>query len=172
MVQFIGLDESEARRRLLTVGTEIFDVGAEGSDDEREKVSEVLPQGERHVRGTFDAKPPEPGLEHTAHCAWHVNGVHEVHTITSGRGVFEFWTGKGVVTIVTEPGDLLVNRGAEHRFLPVEDQRLVLRHSGKVDGEFAYVATGRTPEPWPEVSATRNQDSNPPSADDRRGEVL
>ena len=30
MVKFIGIDESEARRRLLAVGTEIVEIGSEG----------------------------------------------------------------------------------------------------------------------------------------------
>jgi hypothetical protein len=151
MVRFIGLDEGAARHRLSGVGTEIVEVGPEGSDLEVESLARVLPEGERHVRGTFEAQPPTPGEEHEAHCAWHTNAVTEAHTINSGLGVFEFWTEEGVVTVVTEPGDLVVNRGAEHRFLPLVHQQLRLHHSGTADQDFGYVATGRTPAPWPSV---------------------
>jgi hypothetical protein len=151
MVRFIGLDEATARRRLLAVGTEIVQIGSEGSELEAEILAGALPEGRRHVRGTFEALPPAPGEEHDAHCAWHTNAVTEAHTINSGLGLFEFWTEDGVVTVVTEPGDLLVNRGVEHRFLPVAHQQLRLHHSGESDQDFGYVATGRTPAPWPSV---------------------
>ena len=151
MVKFIGIEESEARRRLLAVGTEIVEIGSEGSDLETETVARLLPEGERHVRGVFDPDPPEAGQEYAAHCAWHINSVNEAHTITSGRGIMQFWTEGGPVSLVVEAGDLLVNRSAEHRFLPLTHQLLRLRHSGSVDADFGEIGTGRAPEPWPKV---------------------
>jgi hypothetical protein len=151
MVRFIGLDQDEARRRLATVGTEIIAIGSEGSDVEAQTLARVLPEGERGARGTFEAHPPAAGEEHAAHCAWHTNAVTEAHTINSGLGLFQFWTDAGVVTVVTEAGDLLVNRGAEHRFLPVRHQQLRLHHSGGPDQDFGYVATARPPDAWPAV---------------------
>ena len=152
MVKFIGIDEADGRRRLLSVGTEFHQVGSEGSDLESEVVAQVLAEGERYVRATFDATPPAAGFEFAAHCGWHTNAVVEAHTITSGRGIFEFWTEGGPVAVLTEAGDLLVNRGAEHRFRPLTDQRLRLRYSGPADGDFGAIDTGRTPEPWPGAS--------------------
>ena len=151
-MEFIGMDEESGRKRLAALGTEIHQIGEEGSSQEAEVVAAVLPEGQRHVRGTFDATAPAPGEEHTAHCAWHTNAVTEAHTINSGRGLFEFWTEEGPVGVVLTAGDLLVNRGAEHRFLPLGDQQLRLRHSGDTDGEFGYVDTGRGPMAWPDVT--------------------
>lgn len=150
-MEFVGIDEESGRRLLAAIGTEIHQIGREGSTDEAEVVASVLPEGERHVRGTFDATAPAPGEEHAAHCAWHINAVTEAHTINSGRGLFEFWTDEGPVSVVLTAGDLLVNRSAEHRYRPLGDQQLRLRHSGGMDGDFGYVDTGRSPAPWPEV---------------------
>lgn len=150
-MEFIGIDGERGLSLLRSVGTEIHQVEEEGSQLESELVASVLPEGERHVRGTFDATAPALGEEHSAHCAWHTNSVTEAHTFNSGRGLFQFWTAEGPVSVVLTAGDLLVNRGAEHRFLPLGDQQLRLRHSGEADGEFGYVGTGRSPMPWPDL---------------------
>ena len=149
-MKFLGVDDTEGRRRLLSVGVEFHEIGHEGSPLETEVLSDALPEGRRHVRATFEPSPPEPSAQNEAHCAWHINGVDEAHTITSGTGIMQFWTDEGAVTVLAEPGDLLVNRGAEHRFRPLTDQQLRLRHSGDTD-DFGAVDTGRTPDPWPEV---------------------
>jgi hypothetical protein len=151
-MEFIGIDQESGLSRLRAIGTEIHQIGQQGTPLETELVAGALPEGERHVRGTFDATAPAEGEEHSAHCAWHTNSVTEAHTFNSGRGLFQFWTEEGPVSVVLTAGDLLVNRGAEHRFLPLGDQQLRLRHSGQPDGEFGYVHTGRSPMPWPEVS--------------------
>lgn len=152
-MEFIDIDGDRGRALLAGVGTEIHEIGHEGSAEEARLVAEVLDQGEQHVRATFDATPPAAGEEHLAHCAWHTNAVVEAHTITSGRGLFQFWASEGPVGVVLTAGDLLVNRGAEHRFLPLGDQQLILRHSGPPDADFGYVDTGRGPMPWPDVPA-------------------
>jgi len=152
-VEFIGgIDTQTGLSRLRAIGTEIHHIGHEGSPLEGELLAAVLPDGKRHVRGTFDATPPTPDQEHAAHCAWHTNKVIEAHTFNSGRGLFQFWAGDGPVGVILEPGDLLVNRGAEHRFLPLENQQLRLRHSGDVDEDFGYSDTGRSPMPWPDLA--------------------
>src|SRR4051812_21061255 len=150
MVRFIGLDEATARCRLERVGTEILQVGPEGSDLERDTVVRVLPDGERQLRGTFEAQPPAPGEEHAGVTAWHTNAVIEAHTFTSGRGVLEFWTEDAVLAAGVEPGGMLGNRGAEPRSLPVVAQQLQLRHSGPVEQDLGYVATGRPAGAWPD----------------------
>ena len=151
-MEFIGgMNAETGLSRLRAIGTEIHQIGQEGSRLEAQVLAEVLPEGKRHVRGTFDATPPAPGQEHAAHCAWHTNNVIEAHTFNSGRGLFEFWADEGPMGVILESGDLLVNRGAEHRFLPLENQQLRLRHSGDVDGDFGYVDTGRSPMPWPDL---------------------
>ena len=150
-MRYIGVDEETAQERLAAVGVQWHAVGTEGSAAERALIDTVLPDGERQLRGTFDAEPPASGEEHLTHCAWHTNDVTEVHAFVTGLGIFEFATPDGTITVVSEPGDVMVNRGAEHRFLPVTSQRLRLRHSGPVDADFGYVATARHNGPWPTI---------------------
>jgi len=150
-VRYIGVDESIARERLASVGVEWHAVGAEGSEAEIALIHAVLPEKERHLRGTFVAEPPTPGEEHSAHCAWHTNDVDEVHTFLTGVGIFEFMTADGAITVVSEAGDVMVNRGAEHRFLPVVTQTLQLRHSGPPGADFGYVASDTPNDPWPAI---------------------
>lgn len=151
-MKFIGIEPESGRLQLASVGVEFHAIGHEGSSLESELVAHTLPESERHIRATFDAKPPEPGEEHAAHCAWHTNGVHEAHTINSGRGIFQIQAGKDCITVIGEAGDLFINRGAEHRYRPLTSQQLRLRHTGATDGEFGYVDTGRSPTPWPDLS--------------------
>lgn len=150
-MRYLDIDEKVARQRLAGVGVEWYAVGAEGTEAEGAVIAKFLPEGQRQLRGTFDAEPPAAGEEHLAHCAWHTNQVDEVHTFLTGLGIFEFGTPDGVVTVVSEAGDVMVNRGAEHRFLPLESQRLRLRHSGPADGDFGYVATATVNGPWPTI---------------------
>ncbi|MFC6237254.1 hypothetical protein [Longivirga aurantiaca] len=147
-MRYIGLDTATAVQRLAGARVEWHTVGDEGSDAERALIDTFLAEGERQLRGTFDAEPPAVGEEHQAHCAWHTNAVDEVHTFLSGTGRFEFATPDGVIAVVAEAGDVMVNRGAEHRYLPLTSQRLRLRHSGPPDGDFGYVATTTPNDPW------------------------
>ncbi len=150
-MRYIGIDHVAAQEQLAAVGVHWHAVGGEGTEAERTVIDAVLPDGERQLRGTFDAQPPAAGEEHLAHCAWHTNAVDEVHTFLTGLGIFEFMTPDGAVTVVSEAGDVMANRGAEHRFLPVTSQQLRLRHSGPADGDFGYVATATHSGPWPVI---------------------
>jgi len=150
-VRYVGIDETVAREQLAAVGVQWHAVDSEGTEAELALIAAYLPEGERHVRGTFDAEPPAAGEDHLAHCAWHTNNVDEVHTFLTGLGMFEFVTPQGVVTVLSESGDVMVNQGAEHRFLPVTSQRLRLRHSGPVDADFGYIATATDNGPWPAI---------------------
>jgi len=40
-------------------------------------------------------------------------------------------------------------RGAEHRYVALEPQEWVLRHTGAADAELNPRETGRDAEPWP-----------------------
>lgn len=150
-MRYIGLDAATAEQRLAQAQVEWHLVNDEGTDAERRLIEAFLPDGERQLRGTFDAEPPAPGEEHAAHCAWHTNAVDEVHTFLSGTGLFEFVTPEGVVAVVAERGDVMVNRGAEHRYLPLASQSLRLRHSGPPDGDFGYAATATPNDDWANV---------------------
>ncbi|MCX6460660.1 MAG: hypothetical protein NTZ03_10170 [Actinobacteria bacterium] len=147
-MRYIGTNADVAQEELAAVGVQWYAVDSEGTEAEIALIAAFLPEGERQLRGTFDAEPPAAGEEHLAHCAWHTNRVDEVHTFLTGLGRFEFRTPDGLITVLSEPGDVMVNRGAEHRFLPLTSQRLRLRHSGPVEGDFGYIATATVNGPW------------------------
>ena len=131
-MRYIGVDETVAQEQLAAVGVQWHAVDSEGTEAELVLIAAA-------------------GEEHLAHCAWHTNNVDEVHTFLTGLGMFEFVTPQGVVTVLSESGDVMVNQGAEHRFLPVTSQRLRLRHSGPADADFGYIATATVNGPWPAI---------------------
>jgi hypothetical protein len=120
------------------------------ADDAPEAViAEVLGPDERQVRAVVVAEPPATGDEHSGMGAWHVNAVHEVHFVRSGRGMLQFVTPEGPCTVEVVAGDVMIVRGAEHRYLPLEPQEWVMRHSGPADADLGARETGRDLEPWP-----------------------
>ena len=100
------------------------------------------------MRGVVVAQPPGPGEEHSGMGAWHVNEVDEVHFVRSGRGVLQFVLPEGLCSVEVAQGDVVVIRGAEHRYLPREPQEWVLRHSGPEDAGLAARETGRDGMAW------------------------
>ena len=124
-------------------------VHAPGDDAPDAVVAEVLDPGERQVRGVVVAEPPTPGDEYAGMGAWHVNAVHEVHFARSGRGLLQVVLPQGIASVEVLPGDVMIVRGAEHRYLPLESQEWVLRHSGVADASLEPMETGRDPAPWP-----------------------
>jgi len=145
MVRFLGIHADEAVRRLALVGTEI--VATTDDQSEHTVVARVLPIGERGVRVEVDIEPPDD--VHEGMCAWHVNAQTEAHTVLSGRGVVEFVTPEGVVPAELGAGDVMVVRGAEHRYRPLSTQRWAIRHSGPEDADLEPRDTGRPSEAWP-----------------------
>jgi hypothetical protein len=145
MVRFLDSDADDAVRRLALVGTEIVATTDEAS--EQAVVARVLPIGERGVRVEVDIEPPDDVF--SAMGAWHVNARTEAHTVRSGRGVVEFVTPAGVVSAELGAGDVMVVRGAEHRYRPLTAQRWAIRHSGPDDAELDPRDTGRPSETWP-----------------------
>ncbi len=143
MARYLGIEEGEGRRLLAAAGTEI------GQDEEA--VAYALGDGERDARAIVELAPPAPGGEDAGMGAWHVNAQHEAHTVLDGSGVMEFWTGDRAVSVLLEGGDVVVNRGAEHRYRPLVAQRWVIRHSGPPDADLGASDTGREPGPWPDA---------------------
>ena len=127
-------------------------IPAPGQDAPDDVLALVLGPDERHVRAVVVAEPPAPGEEHAGMGAWHVNAVHEAHFARSGRGLLEVPLAEGVACIEILPGDVMIIQGAEHRYLPVEAQEWVIRHTGPVDAELAPRVTDRDADPWPQIT--------------------
>lgn len=124
-------------------------VHAPGKDAPAEVLSEVLGPGELQVRAVVVAEPPAPGEEHGGMGAWHVNAVHEAHFARSGRGILQVVLADGIATVEVIPGDVMLIRGAEHRYVPLEAQEWVLRHTGPDDADLGARETDRAADPWP-----------------------
>ena len=124
-------------------------VHAPGPDAPAELVAEVLTEGEREVRAVVVADPPEAGQEYAGMGAWHANAVSEVHFVRGGRGLLQFALREGVCSVEVMAGDVMIVRGAEHRYLPLESQEWVLRYSGPADSDLGAHETDRPVEPWP-----------------------
>jgi mannose-6-phosphate isomerase-like protein (cupin superfamily) len=145
MATYLGIDDDEATALLASVGTQI------GQDEEA--VTQALAEGEREARAIVELAPPAEGAQDEGMGTWHVNAATEAHTVLDGSGVMEFWTGDRAVSVLVEGGDVVVNRGAEHRYRPLVPQRWVIRHSGGPDADLGASDTGREPGPWPDVTA-------------------
>ena len=124
-------------------------VHAPGDDAPEAVIAEVLGPDERQIRVVVVAEPPAPGEEYSGMGAWHVNAVQEVHFVRSGRGLLQFALPEGTCAVEIAAGDVMIVRGAEHRYLPLEPQEWVIRHSGPADAQLGARETGRDAGPWP-----------------------
>ena len=70
----------------------------------------------------------------------------------SGRGLLQFALPGGVCSVEVGAGDVMIVRGVEHRYLPLEPQEWVMRHSGSPDADLGARETGRESAPWPPVA--------------------
>lgn len=147
MATVTGPQGEDAHALLAEAGVEFRE--AHGSDVPEEWLNEVLPEGERYVRAEITADLPGPGAEFEGMGAWHVNARRECHLVRGGRGLLQVATPGGIVTVVLEAGDVMIVRGAEHRYRPVEAQGWLLRWSGPPEAGLDPRDTGRLPEPWP-----------------------
>jgi hypothetical protein len=139
-----GIDVEE---QLAAVGVRF--IPAPGDDAPEDVIAEVLGPDERQIRAVVVAEPPPVGEEHSGMGAWHVNAVHEAHYARSGRGILQVALPQGVATIEVVAGEVMIVRGAEHRYLPLEPQEWVLRHAGPADAQLSPRETGRDAGPWP-----------------------
>lgn len=140
-----ALDAAEARALLGAAGVQVA-----GPADQEAVVAAVLAPDERHVRVEVVAEP-SPDTS-TGMGAWHVNAADEAHTVLSGTGVMQFVTPQGVVSVVVEAGDVVVVRGAEHRYRPLTAQAWAIRHSGGPDADLGARETGRPSGGWPDLA--------------------
>lgn len=148
MARVTGPQGADARALLADAGAEFRE--APGGDVPEEWLAEVLPEGERAVRADVVAAPPPPGSEFEGMGAWHVNARAECHLVSGGLGQLQVATGGGIVTVVLEPGDVMIVRGAEHRYRPLVAQSWLLRWSGPPDAGLDPRETGRANAPWPD----------------------
>lgn len=147
MATISGPDGIDLEGQLAAAGVRF--VHAPGADAPEDLVAEILGHDERQIRAVVVAAPPSPGEEFTGMGAWHVNAVQEVHFVRSGRGVLQFALPEGICAVEIAAGDVMIVRGAEHRYLPLEPQEWVLRYSGPTEGDLGARETGRESAPWP-----------------------
>jgi mannose-6-phosphate isomerase-like protein (cupin superfamily) len=132
---------------LATVGVEFR---RSGNDQvPADVLADVLPEGERDERAVVIMDPPDPAAPPTGVGRWHVNNAPEAHLLREGRGQVQFVTPDGIVTVEVEPGDVMVIRGAEHRFRALTPVTWVLHYGGPEGAELVARDTDRTDDPWP-----------------------
>lgn len=147
MARVIGRDPAEARDLLAAVGVELHAAVGDPADADAVLVAQVLPEDSRMDRG--EAVIEVPADVDAGMGAWHVNPVDELHVVRSGEGIMEFVTVDGPVSVVVGDGDVIVIRGAEHRYRPLTAQAWLLRWSGGPEAQLTATDTGRASEPWP-----------------------
>lgn len=148
MATFISHDEQQARWLLAEAGVTIL---REDSADRDIVFQEVLDEPSRFDRREVVVECPRPGDEYADFGAWHRNTENEFHSVLSGRGILEYWTKQGAVSVLLEAGDIMAVRRAEHRYLPLTQQRWCVRFSGGPDSQMVPIETGRVGDPWPMV---------------------
>jgi len=149
MVRFLHDEPAVAQALLAAHGVELVAVS---QVDEHLAVLRVLAASEADVRVDVVITAPDDVDADSGNGAWHVNAQHEAHTVLEGVGVIEFWCDDKAVGAVLEPGDIMLVKGAEHRYRPLTDQRWLIRYSGGPHEELTATQTGRASEPWPVVS--------------------
>lgn len=145
MARFLTYDDERSRGFLAVAGVRILHVD---DPDHDEVMAEVL-GADTEERGRIVADPPASEEDAASGMgAWHINGVDEFHTVTSGEGIVQFITDKGPLAVLLEAGDVMVVERAEHRYRPLTSQGWVLRFAGP---DLAAVETGRVSGAWPAV---------------------
>jgi len=146
-----GIDDAAARQALAGAGVQVLQALDPQGSVEASVLELVLQPDARFVREEMTAEPPPLGQEDLDMGAWHVNSVDEVHSVLDGRGIMEFVTQVGEISLLVEGGDVLVIQQAEHRYRPVEPQRWAVRWAGGPDTMLEATQTGRPSQPWPSV---------------------
>lgn len=145
----VRMDEGQARQALIAAGVQLLvALDSEGAVDPA-VLELVLPPQARFVREVMTVDPPAIGERDSDMGCWHINSVDEVHSVLDGEGIMEFVTAQGVVSVLVEGGDVLVIQQAEHRYLPLSQQRWAVRWAGDPSTELISTQTGRTAQPWP-----------------------
>lgn len=145
MATFLTYDEERSRAFLSLVGVRLLRIDDLDHDD---VMAEVL-GGQVQERGRIVAEPPaDDAAAAEGMGAWHVNAGCEFETVVDGRGIVEFMTDKGPISVLLEGGDVMVVERAEHRYRPLSSQTWILRFEGD---DLAARETGRLSGAWPQV---------------------
>jgi len=140
------LTPGDSSQRLTDLGVEFHTTDEDDVPDHL--LALALVEGERHPRGEVAVDPPASGQEFEDFGAWHVNDGNEAHLLRSGTGQVQFVDDGGVITVNVEAEDVMIIRGAEHRFRALTPAVWVLHFAGPEGADLFATQTGRQDTPW------------------------
>jgi len=140
------LTPDDSSNRLTDLGVEFHTTDEDDVPDHL--LALTLEKGERQTRGEVAVDPPAAGQEFEDFGAWHVNDGNEAHLLRSGTGQVQFVDDGGVITVDVEAGDVMIIRGAEHRFRALSPAVWVLHFAGPEGADLVATQTGRQDNPW------------------------
>ena len=140
------LTPGDSSHRLTDLGVEFHTTDEDDVPDYL--LALTLEEGERQTRGEVAVDPPAAGQEFEDFGAWHVNDGNEAHLLRSGTGQVQFVDDGGVITVDVEAGDVMIIRGAEHRFRALTPAVWVLHFAGPEGADLVATQTGRQDTPW------------------------
>ena len=140
------LTPGDSSQRLTDLGVEFHTT--DDDDVHNHLLALALEEGERQTRGEVAVDPPVAGQEFEDFGAWHVNDRNEAHLLRSGAGQVQFVDDGGVITVDVEAGDVMIIRGAEHRFRALTPAVWVLHFAGPEGADLVATQTGRQDTPW------------------------
>ena len=140
------LTTADSSHRLTDLGVEFH---ATNEDDVPDHLLALaLAEGERQTRGEVAVDPPAAGQEFEDFGVWHINDRNEAHLLLSGTGQVQFVDDGGEITVDVEAGDVMIIRGAEHRFRALTPAVWVLHFAGPEGADLVATQTGRQDTPW------------------------
>ena len=140
------LTPGDSSQRLTDLGVEFHTTDQDDVPDHL--LALALKEGERQTRGEVAVDPPAAGKEFEDFGAWHVNDGNEAHLLRSGTGQVQFVDDGGVITVNVEAEDVMIIRGAEHRFRALTPAVWVLHFAGPEGADLVATQTGRQDSPW------------------------
>ena len=140
------LTADDFSHRLTDLGVEFHTTDEDDVPDHL--LALALEEGERQTRGEVAVDPPAAGQEFEDFGAWHVNDGNEAHLLRLGTGQVQFVDDDGVITVDVEAGDVMIIRGAEHRFRAMTPAVWVLHVAGPDGADLVATHTGRQDTPW------------------------
>jgi len=140
------LTPGDSSQRLTDLGVEFHTTDQDDVPDHL--LALALKEGERQTRGEVAVDPPAAGKEFEDFGAWHVNDGNEAHLLRSGTGQVQFVDDGGVITVNVEAEDVMIIRGAEHRFRALTPAVWVLHFAGPEGADLFATQTGRQDTPW------------------------
>ena len=140
------LTTADSSHRLTDLGVEFHATNEDDGPDHL--LALALAEGERQTRGEVAVDPPAAGQEFEDFGAWHINDGNEAHLLPSRTGQAQFVDDGGEITVDVEAGDVMIIRGAEHRFRALTPAVWVLHFAGPEGADLVATQTGRQDTPW------------------------